>query len=82
MELAYFYQKPTIMEIDNATVRKEWAVPQLIIIDIADIGAKTHVGHLEGEFANIVKTGGGSYKFYTAGSPVAVGTQNYNFVAS
>ncbi|WP_448702927.1 hypothetical protein ACFGVR_11280 [Mucilaginibacter sp. AW1-3] len=70
------------MEIYTATVRKEWGVPQLMIIDIADINAKTQVGHLEGDFANIVKTGGGSYKFYTAGNPVAVGTQNYNFVAS
>ncbi len=64
------------------TVRKEWKLPTLIIIDIADINAKTHVGHVEGSFAKIVHTGGGSYKFYTAGSPVAIATVNYNFVAS
>jgi len=69
------------MKIDNAPVKKEWRQPQLIIIDIADIGAKTHVGHLENSFQQIVKTGGGSYKFYTAGSPVAVATKNYNFVS-
>jgi len=70
------------MEIDNAAVKKKWEVPQLIIIDIADIGAKTHVGHLENSFQQIVKTGGGSYKFYTAGGPAAVATKSYNFVAS
>jgi hypothetical protein len=70
-----------IMKNKQNTLKKEWNKPEIYLLSTDNVHAKTHVGHNESEFANIIKTGGSSYRFYTAGSPVAVATKNYNFVS-
>ena len=69
------------MKNNRNTLKKEWNKPEVYLLSTDDVHAKTNVGHHEGEFNNIVKTGGGSYQFFTPGSPAAVGTKSYNFIS-